>query len=530
MLSIRRYASKLPTNPIGDQDEAVRLCTANMAHIAGTQNLKQPGYDRSQVRPGVVNIGLRDFHRVHNAVYFDKLLHIPGNSKWGMVSVGVNESHKKICEELQVQNSLYTVVSKRPDGLSDVRVIGSVLEALPSPTESAKVITLIGSNDIRMVTLTIKESDYHFDSNFTSLNMNDPHIQYDLLTSGASKPPRTAVGILAAGLYRRFTNKGQPITIMSCDNLIRNGEISRVMVESYVVHKYPLATAFHRWLSSSVFYPNTMCDRICLTDPLPDIVSLQQTMAVRDNALLTTESFKEWVVEKWMGDKPEGMDEAGINMVSSTVPYENLKTRLNYGTRLPVAIVAKAMGHTQFEDAMKDPLIVDFTKKYMDEVEPGLGQLPKNFDLNEYKRNFIARIGTEGLRYSTQRVVDDTSKKLRMDWQPVLDTLPAGASSKAIATTLTVWIHLLAGSPLVRAGRVYVPITDGDMEKLEPLAKHVVHASSDADSTAAINQFLAHVFRKDAPFTASLSRGIQDALAQIEKNGVRGCVSKALLS
>lgn len=119
--------------------------------------IRVPGYDRSAVRPGILNLGLRDFHRVHNAVYFDDLLHLKGHERWGMLSVGMNDSHKKAYQELKVQNSLYSVVSRNPRGESDVRIIGSLLDCLHAPIENRKVIDAIANPEIKIIMLTIKE-------------------------------------------------------------------------------------------------------------------------------------------------------------------------------------------------------------------------------------------------------------------------------------------------------------------------------------------------------------------------------------
>jgi mannitol 2-dehydrogenase len=251
---IRRISKIGGVTARGETDEPIRLCNANMSVIGDMKDIKAPGYDRSRVTPGVLNLGLRDFHRVHNAVYFDDLLKIPGNSSWGMVSVALSEPQRKLLPELKIQNSLYHVVSKSEGSLSDIRVVGSIIDCKSSIDDSVAVSDLIGSDSIRMVTLTLKESNYYFTQDFSKLNSNDPHIRFDVM-SGPQRPQRTPVGILVAGLYKRFKNKGHPLTVLSCENLPRNGEIARAMVEQYAVLKYPLNPPFHRWLSANVFYP-----------------------------------------------------------------------------------------------------------------------------------------------------------------------------------------------------------------------------------------------------------------------------------
>ena len=443
-----------------------------------------------------------------------------------MISVGLSESHRKVYNELKVQDSLYTVVSKKPNGLSKIRVIGSVLDCLQAPNETAEVIKLISSNEIKMISLTIKEGNYHFNNSFTKLNVEDAQIQYDLLTAtGPTRLPRTPVGMLVAGLYERYKLRGKPVSVLCIDNLIRGGEISRVMVETFAVHRFPMDTGFHLWLASNVFYPNSMCDRICLTDPLPDSIALQQIAGIRDKALVTTESFKDWVLEKWMGDKPEGMEEAGVRFVSSSVPYENLKIRLNYGTRLSVAIMSYALGYVKFEDALRDPTVTHFMKAYMDEAANGLGsEMPKDVNLEEYKSHLVIRMSTKQLKYMTRRVAEDASTKLKMDWKPVLESLDPAAPTKVIGLAIAAWVHLLAATPIVKA-KGFHPLSDNMLDKLEPVANRLVDSASTKDAQHAALEFLNLIFGSDAGFVQKLSPAVVKALQAIQSKGLREAIT-----
>ena len=521
------HSSRISDKATSDIEDSIRLCSANFPHLLGVIGISTPSYDRADVRPGVVNIGLRNFHRVHNAVFFDSLLRLPGNKSWGMISVAMNERQRRACNELKVQDSLYTVVAKNGQGLSDLRVIGSILDVMQAPDDCLSVSDLISKNETRMVTLTIKESKYHFDRDFQKLDETHPDIVYDLLSGTFSRPFRTPAGLLVSGLYQRYLNKGHPITILSCDNLIRNGEMTRKMVETFALHKFPLKPGFHRWLSANVFYPNTMCDRICLTDPSGDRIGLQQEFGVRDNALLTTESHNEWVIEKWMGNKPEGLEEVGIKMVPSTIPYENLKVRLNYGCRLCVAMVASAMGIPDFEAAMQRSHLSSFADSYMNEVSNALGDTPKGMDLDAYKRNVKVRIATPQLKYSTARVVEDASKKIVVDWKPILESLvPTGKTSPSIAFALSAWIHLLGGSSIVNPQQSNISIPDCDMHILDSASKKIIGSVDHVSENIPVNEFLHLVFGPESHFVPLLGESIVHALKDINKLGIEGSLKK----
>jgi mannitol-1-phosphate/altronate dehydrogenase len=268
-----------------------------------------------------------------------------------------------------------------------------------------------------------------------------------------------------------------------------------------------------------------MCDRICLTDPSADRIALQQTYGVRDNALLTTERFSEWIVEKWMGDKPEGMKDVGIKLVASTVPYENLKIRLNYGTRLAVAIVGKALGFTTFEDAMQDEAVKKFANKYMDEVGKGVGDVPKDTNLDAYKSHMIERMSTGQLNYVTHRVVESASKKLRTDLLPVLENISsANSSTPAAALTIAIWAHLISGSPLCQSDGF--PIIDVHLDKLEPLAKVLLSTVRQSGGERAAEEFISEVFGTTASFSNSLAKQVIGTLKQFEVSGIQHSILK----
>jgi mannitol 2-dehydrogenase len=522
-----RFGTKFGIPARGETEEPIRMCSANKGLISGMKGIAYPTYDRSHVSPGVVNLGLRNFHRVHNAVFFDNLLSIPSNSGWGMISVALSEPQRKLVPEMKVQNSLYSVVSKSADGMSDIRVIGSVLDCMVATGDSVRISDLIGTKNIRMVTLTLKETNYHFTPDFSRLNDKDPHVRFDMM-AGPRIAQRTPVGILVTGLYKRFKNKGEPLTVLSCENIQRNGEVARAMIEQYAVLRYPMEPAFHRWLSVNVFYPNSMCDRICLTDPSNDRMSLQQLYGIRDNALLTTESFNEWVVEKWMGDKPEGMKDVGIKMVGSTVPYENLKIRFNYGTRLSVAILAKALGYDRFEDALKEHAIAKFAERYMTEVTPGLGDIPKDIDLEHYKKEMMKRIATPELNYMTYRVVESASKKIRSDIQPVLDILTLNQRSyPTVSIAMAAWIHLLAESPLCQ--KTAHPVIDINLDSLETLAKEVIAAMKTSGGEAVCKKWVSDIFGAEVRFADSLSSQLHKALGDMEKYGIKETVLRNIM-
>ena len=50
-----------------------------------------PAYDRSKLTPGIVHIGLGNFHRAHMAVYLDDLFAMGLCHDWAILGAGVRE-------------------------------------------------------------------------------------------------------------------------------------------------------------------------------------------------------------------------------------------------------------------------------------------------------------------------------------------------------------------------------------------------------------------------------------------------------
>jgi fructuronate reductase len=71
-----------------------------------------PVFDRSQVSPGIVHLGLGNFHRAHQAVYVDDCL-AAGDTSWGIVGASLRSPATR--DALKPQDGLYTLaVRGRP--------------------------------------------------------------------------------------------------------------------------------------------------------------------------------------------------------------------------------------------------------------------------------------------------------------------------------------------------------------------------------------------------------------------------------
>ncbi len=86
-----------------------------------------------------------------------------------------------------------------PDGILTARVIGSIIECLYAPDDPKAVIEKMADPDIKIITLTITEGGYNFDSATGDFLINEPSVQTDLKNP---ENPKTVFGYLARALKR----------------------------------------------------------------------------------------------------------------------------------------------------------------------------------------------------------------------------------------------------------------------------------------------------------------------------------------
>src|ERR1700759_3405272 len=117
-----------------------------------SQRIEVPTYDRSTLQRGVVHIGAGNFHRAHQAVYFDDLACSGISNQWGVTGVSLRSCDMK--DVLAAQDGLYTVV-KRGQNPQAARLVGPLSPCPCAPKETAAVHAALVDPQTRVVSLTI---------------------------------------------------------------------------------------------------------------------------------------------------------------------------------------------------------------------------------------------------------------------------------------------------------------------------------------------------------------------------------------
>ena len=161
----------------------------------------RPSYDRESLAPGILHIGLGNFHRAHQAVYLNDLLNAGGDPAWGILGAGVREPDVKTRELLESQDWLYSVVEV--DGQDyNASIIGAMQGFVPvQPDGNAPLIRAMSNPATRIVSLTVTEGGYFLDGE-GAFDRTNQDVIHDIQNQGS---PRTTFGAILAALAARKT-------------------------------------------------------------------------------------------------------------------------------------------------------------------------------------------------------------------------------------------------------------------------------------------------------------------------------------
>tara|TARA_R110000868_G_scaffold1389_1_gene10664 strand:- start:4276 stop:5760 length:1485 start_codon:yes stop_codon:yes gene_type:complete len=374
-----------------------------------------PQYDRSNIKTGIVHVGIGGFHRAHQAYYTDRLLYDGSIKDWGICGVALLDLDTKIYNTLKEQDGLYTLVVKELDGTLSNRIIGSIVECLYAPENPLKVIEKMASPEVKIISLTITEGGYNYNEATGEFDFNNPLIHHDLENSQA---PKTIFGYLTQALKLRKESGLKGVTIQSCDNIQGNGHMTKKMLLSYVKTAEPELVT---WIEKNVSFPNAMVDRITPATSATDIINLTETSGIDDAWPVVCEPFNQWVIEDdFIAGRP-AWETVGAQFVKDVVPYEKMKLSLLNAGHSVLGILGALMGYATIDEAANNPEISTFLRAYMDdEVTPVLGKL-EGVNLENYKQSLLQRFGNIYMKDQIDRICSESSAKIPIFILPTIN-------------------------------------------------------------------------------------------------------------
>ena len=476
-----------------------RLAPATLGRLAAA--IERPRYDRTRLPVGIVHLGLGAFHRAHQAVYTEDAI---GEAPAPFGICGVSLRSGAVRDRLAPQDGLYTVVT-RGAGPERLRVVGCLKEVLVAPEDPAAVVRRIADPEVTIVSLTVTEKGYCHDPATGRLDAGHPDMRHDL---EQPERPRSAVGMLVAGLDQRRRLGGPPPTVLCCDNLPHNGRtLGGVALAFAALRGDP---RLDRWLEAEVAFPCTMVDRIVPATTDDDIAAVAAGLGLHDAAPVVAEPFRQWVIEDHFTAPRPAWEEVGAELVADVGPYEEMKLRLLNGSHSALAYLGFLAGFEHVFEVMRAPEFVEFVRRMMAlEVAPTV-HVPT--DLEAYQARLLERFANPAIRHRTAQIAMDGSQKLPQRLLgPIRDQLRAGGPIRHLALAVAGWIRYAAGRD--EQGR--------EIAVADPLAERfaALGARAGADPAALVAGFIAvrEVFGDDLPRERAFRRGGHGGAAQPDR-------------
>ena len=469
--------------------------------------IAQPEYDRAAVTPGIVHLGIGAFYRAHGAVAVDDCL-ADREAGWGIVSASLRSPATR--DALAPQDGLYTLAIRDSDG-ERLRVIGSIKDVIVAPEAPEVLLGAMTDPRVKIVSMTVTEKGYAVDLGTGGLRGDHPDILHDLV---APDRPRSMLGFVAEALSRRRRAGVAPFTVLSCDNLPKNGRtLHRVLTEFAAARDRDLG----RFVADEVACPSSMVDRIVPATTDGDRAAISAALGVEDAWPVLGEPFLQWVIEDRFPTGRPTLERGGAEFVADVEPFEHMKLRLLNGAHSTIAAIGRLAGYPTVAETIGDGTVRRFIDGYWDEVIPTLAIGAA--EARAYTGRLLERFDNIALQHKTAQIASDASQKIPQRILAALrDRLAAGAPADALVLAVAAWIRSCGGTD-DHGGAL--PLNDPTFQ-----AWNGAPDQRSASSAEVIDAFLglSSVFGPDLPANASFRAALQYAYDTIRRRGVIGAI------
>ncbi len=427
-----------------------------IGHVASV-----PTYDRSKLTPGIVHIGLGNFHRAHQAWYLHRLLAQGLNTDWAIVGAGVRPYDARMRESLARQDYLTTLIEVESEGAS-IEIIGSMIDYVPVENHNAALIQRMAQPDIRIVALTVTEGGYYIDTARQELDASHPDIQHDVHHPNT---PVTAFGAMVAALKIRRDKNMAPFTGMSCDNIRGNGDILRRTVVSLA---HLIQPDLADWIESHCAFPNSMVDCIAPATGAREI-ALAKTFDIDDPVPVTHEHFRQWVMEdEFCAGRPD-WEKVGVTFTDHVHDHENMKIRMLNGGHQLIAQISDLLGIETIAESMKHAQIrAMFYQIERAEIAPHV-KATSEFTPQAYIELIDQRFSNPAIVDTTRRVAfDGSSRHPGFIIPSIRDGINKGTSVAGLAFISAIWARYCLG---MREDGTEIQANDPHWETLKEQAR-----------------------------------------------------------
>src|SRR5271166_5347664 len=486
----------------------VKLSSAALTRLPS--GVGGPNYKRSDLSAGIFHIGVGNFHRAHQAVYLDDLFNAGIDRDWAIIGAGVREADIAMREKLAEQDWLTTVVEQEARATT-VRVTGPMIDFL-EPFDVDAMLAMLVRPEIRIVSLTVTEGGYYISPATQRFDPAHPDIAADARNPNE---PKTAFGLIAAGLKRRRAAGLAPFTVMSCDNIPGNGHVTENAVAGLAELSDP---ELGQWIRANVAFPNSMVDRITPATSDRERAILRDTYGIEDNWPVFCEEFRQWVVEDRFPAGRPALETVGVTFTADVAPYELMKIRILNGGHAAIAYPAGILDIHFVHEAMEDAQIAAFlstlTRREIIPVVPP----PPEVDLDAYRRKVAERFANPKIADTIARLcLDGSNRQPKFILPTARDRLAAGASVKGLALVSAMWCRYCYGES--ESGMI-IPSNDPSWDRLQAAARA---ARSDPGAFLAMRDIFG-----DLADNPAYVRAFSGALRSLWTDGVRATLAEYL--
>lgn len=472
----------------------------------------KPTYNRSQLKAGIVHLGIGAFHRAHQAFYTEAVLNRFGGD-WSII--GCSLRSPSVRDQLVPQDNWYTLVERSSEG-EKLQLIGAVVRTLVGPEDPAGLVSVMADPAIRIVSLTVTEKGYCHDPATGDLNFNHADIQHDLQQLSA---PRSAIGYLVAALQQRQQKGMAGFTALSCDNLPNNGQVLQKVLLQFAQRVSPDLAA---WISANVSFPCTMVDRIVPATTDADRAEIEARLGLRDEAMVVAEPFSQWVIEdNFVNGRPQ-WESVGAQLVKDVHIFEKIKLRLLNGSHSTLAYTGYLSGFDYISQVMAEPAFVRMIQTYMEREAGETIKAPSDFDITHYQRQLRDRFCNKALKHRTWQIAMDGSQKLPQRLlESLREQLAGHGHIDIICLAIAAWIRYVSG----------VDEKGNPIEVSDPLAAQLRAAcdqhKGDPAATVSAVVSIQQVFGSDLPGEQRFVQGVTQWLTRFYAKGVLASVREA---
>ena len=360
--------------------------------------MKTFNYNRDEIKTGILHFGVGNFHRAHLEAFTNALLEDDDQKCWGVFGAMIMPTDGKLFSALKADKGIYTLTTCSPTNERISQKIGSLIDLAWGEEDPEPIIAKIASADVKIITLTITEGGYNVD-------FSKEH---------------SVFWYVAEGLKRRM-QQNLPITILSCDNMQKNGNAAHRAFMTYFEAKYPEVA---EWAKTNVTFPNSMVDRI--------------TPATKPGmgTEVCSEDFIQWVVEdNFIAGRP-AWEKVGVTFTDDVTPYEIMKLSLLNASHTLLSYPSYLDGFKKVDAVLADERYRTMIRLFMDRDVTPYVPAPKGIDLEAYKDKLIERFSNEAISDQVSRLCGDGVAKFAVYVVPVLKQMLRDGKDTAIEAFL----------------------------------------------------------------------------------------------